>query len=128
MFEVGLDESTGLAILRAEVRLPIPGYWLIRPGAVAADAALAEVFLDATEDSHMLLSGRRTAEKEEQDEIRYSGWPLGDLYRRVQTYTKEHDDRQPKSLEDMRVSGSEKSTRGPRRLCANPRTEFAPPV
>ena len=95
-----------MAILRAELRLPIPGYWFIRPGAVAADAPLGEVFLDTSDATDVLLSGRRTAEKDEQEEIRRSGWPLSGLYRRVQLHTKEHDDKQPQSLEDVKQEWS----------------------
>ena len=81
------DESTGLAILRAEVSLPIPGYWFIRPGAVVADSPLAEIFLEPTGEAEVLLSGRRTAENDERDEMNRGGWPLSSLYGRIQRHT-----------------------------------------
>jgi hypothetical protein len=95
------DESTGLAILRAEVSLPSPGYWFIRPGSVGAALPLAEIFLKPTGEAEVLLSGRRTAENDERDEMNRGGRPLSSLYRRIQRHTKKHGDKQPESLEDI---------------------------
>ena len=95
------DENTGLTVLRANVSLPVPGYWIANPDAGDAASGLSEVFLGATPEAYALLSGRRMAQRNEQQEIARASWPLGQLGWKLREFAGKHDGKAPKSLDEL---------------------------
>ncbi len=95
------DENTGLTVLRANVSLPVPGYWFAPPDAVAKDAGLSEVIVAAAPDTDAILSGRRMAQHEEQQEIDGAQRPLGQLGWVIRQFIEKHEGRPPKSVDEL---------------------------
>ncbi|MEO5716723.1 MAG: hypothetical protein ABIT37_24810 [Luteolibacter sp.] len=95
------DENTGLTVLRANVSLPVPGYWFQNPDAAAEDSGLSEVFVSATQEAHTLLAGRRMSQREEQQEIDRGQWPLYQLGWKIRGFAEKHDGSAPKSIDEI---------------------------
>jgi hypothetical protein len=94
------DENTGLTVVRGNVSLSVPGYWFVDQGS-GVGSGLSEVFLGATPEAYALLSGRRMARRDEQQEIARASWPLSQLGWRLREFAGKHDGRAPQSLEEL---------------------------
>ena len=95
------DDHTGLTILRAEVSLPQPGFWMPAANAGAADPGPGEVFLSASPEAAMALEGRRMARHKEQQEMARDSWPLNQLGWRLLDYANKHSGKSPQSIDEL---------------------------
>lgn len=94
------DDHTGLTILRAEVSLPQPGFWMPAANEGAVGPGLGEVFLSASPEAAVALEGRRMARHKEQQEIARESWPLNQLGWVLSDYPAKHDGKVPQSIDD----------------------------
>lgn len=94
------DSATGLTVLRANVSLPVSGYWFADPEKNAG-SSLGDVFITGTKPEQFLQGGRRMARRAEQQELQRDRWPLDRLAWSIRGFSSKHEGKQPASLDEL---------------------------